>query len=68
MKITNPQGTWFQSIAAFPIVDPESGTVFEPAVPTKATATDWVKSQPAIELIADPLATTIATKVVELKK
>lgn len=62
MKIEDPQGTWYQSKAQYPLRDPISGTNFEPAVPVKATATAWVKGQPAICPIDDPLAPVKAKK------
>ncbi len=56
MKIADASGKWYQSAAHFNLVDPESGTCFEPGEPTRATATAWVKGQPAIVEVADPMA------------
>jgi hypothetical protein len=56
MKIANPQGTWYTNTAMHAFNDPDSMTVFEPGIPTKATPTEWLKGQPVIKEIPDPLA------------
>lgn len=47
-KILNTSGEWFINIASFGFVDPTNGNRFDPQIPTKADATDWVKSQDAV--------------------
>lgn len=47
-KILNSSGEWFINVAQFGFVDPTNGNRFDPQVPTKADATDWVKSQEAV--------------------
>jgi hypothetical protein len=56
MKIIDKDGDWFQSTCPFPLVEPVTGAVFENAIPTKVKASTWVKSQPALLPIPDPLA------------
>lgn len=44
-NVADPKGTWFQSVAQFPLIDPETGTRFEAGVPTRATMSAWVQLQ-----------------------
>lgn len=55
MKIADPKGKWYINRGFYSFHDPESSTVFEPGVLTKATETTWLKGQPVIEEAADPL-------------
>lgn len=58
-KVADKNGSWLISSARFPFVDPESNTRFEPGVATKATVTDWVKTQKEAGWLAetaDPMA------------
>lgn len=48
MKIVDKNGRWFTSFSKFRFHDPESDTMFEPGVPTKATPTSWLEAQNAI--------------------
>lgn len=67
-KVIDPKGEWFVNSAAFPLHDPVSGTVFEPNTPTQATATPWLKGQPAIKEWVDPTAAKpAAVKTAESK-
>jgi hypothetical protein len=45
---------WLRSEASFPMIDPVSGTRFEPGTAVRADHTDWVKSQPVIKRTANP--------------
>lgn len=56
MKIVDKNGEWFINTGIHRFNDPESNTLFEPGVPTKATATVWLKKQPVIKATDDPLA------------
>lgn len=56
MKIVDPQGTWYLNTGVFNFHDPDSKTVFEAGVLTKATKTEWVKGQPVIVEQPDPMA------------
>lgn len=53
-KIYDADGTWWINTSAFPFVDPTSGCRFEPQVPTRAKVTDWMKTQPVIQVFTDP--------------
>jgi len=59
MKIVDPNGVWLVSRAFFPLSDPETGTVFEPGVPTRVAFSDWAKHQGVIHEIPDPLAPAV---------
>lgn len=67
MKIVDPQGTWYLNTGAFNFHDPESKTVFEAGVLTKAKKTEWVQGQPVILEQPDPTAPAAPT-VSEPKK
>jgi hypothetical protein len=56
MKIVNPKGKWYINNGLHSFHDPESFTVFEPGLLTKATETSWLKGQPTIQEAVDPLA------------
>lgn len=53
-KMADSSGSWFINIGAYRMPDPESGTIFEPGLPTKATATAWLAGQPSITPCEDP--------------
>jgi hypothetical protein len=55
MIVVDPQGAWVRSTSQYPLQDPESGTRFEPATTYKAKVTEWLKGQPAIVKVQDPL-------------
>lgn len=59
MKIVDPNGVWLVSRAFFPLSDPETGTVFEPGVPTRVAFSDWAKHQGVIHEIPDPLTPAV---------
>jgi hypothetical protein len=54
MNIADKNGTWLQNEGQYAMVDPISGTRFEPGEPIKATHTQWVKDQPTIKRCGDP--------------
>lgn len=58
MRIVDPKGTWYLNTAQYRMVDPVSMTVFEPGEATKATATDWLGTQPCMTQVPDPTAPT----------
>lgn len=70
MKIADPKGKWYINRGFYSFHDPESSTVFEPGVLTKAAETTWLKGQPVIEEVADPLgsAPVKEAKPKEVKK
>ena len=45
MHIVDKDGEWFQNFGSYPLADGESGTVFQPGVPTKASVTKWLAQQ-----------------------
>ena len=56
MHIVDKDGEWFQNFGSYPLADGESGTVFHPGIPTKASVTKWLAQQPTIRSIPDPTA------------
>jgi hypothetical protein len=56
-KVYDPSGSWLINNGSFPFQDPETGSRFEPGVPTQALKSEWVKSQPVIGDWANPAAT-----------
>ena len=61
-NILDKDGSWFVNKGSFPFIDPTNGNRFEPETPTKAAATIWVKSQPALVAWVDPEAKQVAVK------
>lgn len=59
-KVIDAKGKWFVNTGAYPIFDPESKTVFEPQVPTQATATKWLENQPTLTPWSEPGAAKTA--------
>ena len=55
MKIIHTDGKWLLNTANFSFTDGDSGVTFEAGVITKARETEWVKGQPCIKEVADPL-------------
>ena len=56
MRIVHPDGEWLVNRAQFAFTDPTTNTTFQPGEVTKATLTDWIKSQPTFAKVPDPLA------------
>lgn len=56
-KIADDKGEWFLNGGQFRMPDPESGTIFEPGIATKATPTEWLKGQAHITKVDDPTDT-----------
>ena len=56
MKIVSTTGIWVKNEAVFPMTDGENGTRYEPGEVMKVEETEWLKAQPCIKRIDDPLA------------
>lgn len=65
-KVTaDSSGVWMVNVGSYRLPDPESGTVFEPGVETKATRTEWSKGQPTLQLVGFDVEPVTAIEPVE---
>ena len=53
-QISDSSGVWALNIGAYRLPDPESGTNFEPGIPTQARLTAWMMGQPTLVPCEDP--------------
>ncbi len=53
-QISDSSGVWALNIGAYRLPDPESGTNFEPGIPTQARLTAWMMGQPTLVPCDDP--------------
>ncbi len=68
MKIADSNGVWLQNTGMYRLPDPESGTIFEPGEPTKATETEWAKGQPTLVTVDDPTPAAPVVKTLKASK
>ena len=54
--VVDKDGSWFLNKGSFPFTDPTTGVQYAPRLAVKAKETDWLKSQPVIEKLADDAA------------
>lgn len=55
-RIYDEKGQWFVNTGRFTLVDGDSKIPFDPGMPTKATETEWLKSQPTIVAAKNPVS------------
>lgn len=53
--IADVEGECFQNTGSFTMVEPSRQTRFEPGVIVKVTPNDWIKGQPVLSPVADPM-------------
>ena len=58
MRIVHTDGKWFLNSGWYAFTDAETGVTFQPGEITKAKETAWIKGQPTIREVPDPLAKT----------
>jgi hypothetical protein len=63
MRIVHTDGEWLVNTGKYSFTDPTTNTTFQPGEVTRAKLTDWIKSQPTFQRVADPLAKQPEAKV-----